>query len=679
MFGYIIVVILLFLIVFAYYYYQRPKTFDLYTTYEEYLLRTSTPKLAFTKAQVGDAYENYYFDVDETTNEIILKQSIDPNPVNGDGTPYIRKDFGKIIREHSTGFYIEGIDGELTCPTGWVWNVTSKKCIPPPVCTSSDIDVFKGLTEYQFDQLVANKNNYNTSKSIKSEEAYHNRLYVSCIGNIPKVQTIETCTDNHIYNGRKSQSIFGGDGTTIINPCIPYDICTENREGTRHLSPPDDHILTPNEYYECHSSVSLLQTCPENLVFNLYYQVCEPVNLCSGKADGTTIPINDDTYIYCIGEREHEIQCPNGYVTIDNVISCRISVDKTYLTYFSNELARYPTSLLVYNFTTNTTTVFSTSSSTTTFELLEPLPPLETTTKINFPRNENFFKPISFLGTYVEYTSDDFTAAQEFPINLDTIPPYLFNKTVYASFHEKCFQEIVWDVINTRPLNALKYYKYNNRIYSDGVDLYNSLDYIPFITTNSLYKIKSTVTKKVVETAVGWVLLYSTNLPTPTYNINYPVDYILSSYRTPTTTLLLYINHVNKMVEVVEFLNLVMLDERFVTYSVTGVSSTYFNLPKPTVKKPEVQFSSILWYNGMDLTPQIIRPQFLLPVIFENYETLDNTFNIIYSKPFYLSLKLLKNPENYFKSYIVSTAFTGVSTSLSAISESLKTLYLEKV
>lgn len=657
---YTLIAFVLIIIICFVYYLIKPKVYDLNETYEKYLISTTNPKLAFTKAKIDGKYQNYYFDV-STEGVIQLNPTLDDLPVNGDGTSYIVKDHGTITAVDEKGYYLTGIETKFTCPEHWLWNDDVKVCQLEPICNENETATYKGITKYQFD-------NYNISSK---EEAFHDRVYAHCLQNNVE---FKSCTGNTIYNKVASQP-------DNINPCIDFDICSEYRDYTKHTETVNNYQLQDDEYYVCILKKSVLTKCEENLVFNPVLLICEPVNICTGKVNGTTSQIDDTSYNYCIDETPRKITCNNNiFISPDNVCSCRIEISETYISYFKNQIAKYPIELVVYDFNSNTKSHIIAPKVITQLEIF--LEPLKSTSPINMERNIVFFEPISFQTHFVEYTNTDFTNSITTLVDYNTIIPYIYQKYVMASFHLKCTATFGWNVVLNEPnYNAsFAFYKFNNDVYqrSNREIIGKSIDYIPFISTEKLYQ-PTTNVESLADEELGWTIMYTATFEGNMY-FGVPVDYILAAYNSYETTLYLFLNHLTAEFTIIEFKNLVIAGTEYCTYdnSDFSVKSKYFNIPTLSTQtdKSYVQFSSILWFNEMDETENIIRPQFLLPILFRMYSELDNKFNILY-KYKASSAKYMKQFNDFASIYTPSTTFNGDSSIFFNISSDLKSKYLK--
>lgn len=661
MIQYTIISLVLLVILFAVFYLLKPKLYDLNTTYEMYLISTTHPKIAFTKEQVGDKYRNYYFDVSEE-GVIELAPSLDNYPVNGDGTAFVFNDHGTIYDVDDKGFHISGIETKITCPDNWNWDDEKKICVLQPPCAPDEVGIFKGLTKYQFDNL---------HKSAK-DEAFHARLYIHCMQD--NTSEIETCTGETAYNGVAIQP-------DTVNPCVDFDMCTEKPQFTKHTQDLNGYILKDNEYYMCISGKSTLYKCEDDMIFNENTLICERINVCTDQPDGTTILNGSNTYIYCIDETPRIITC-EGYVYIspDNVCSCTIKVDDTYLAFHVNDVSKYPIKLMVYDYATNTKTVQSVSDLTSTISI--PLLPLTETSCIKFPRNENLFKPQIFKSNYIEYTNTEYTAYITGPVNKTTILPYITNRYISASYHSTCTSNFLWDIFEDEPYIDVEYeyYKRNNDVYkkSTKTKIGETINFIPFIADVALYDVGTL--SGLYDVELGWSIIFTATFNTFDY-YGIPVDYVLASYKTDTTTVFLYLNHLTFEFTIIEFSNAVVLGLDYCTFDNNNftVTSNYFDIPPLEIQMDtsQTQFSSILWFNAMESTDNIIRPHFLLPLMFEIYKELDDKFNILYT--YNISTRnYIQTYKTFLDSYTPSTTFNGDSTLLYNISSDLKALYIKK-
>jgi len=164
--------------------------------------------------------------------------------------------------------------------------------------------------------------------------------------------------------------------------------------------------------------------------------------------------------------------------------------------------------------------------------------------------------------------------------------------------------------------------------------------------------------------------------------LTYPVSYALATYQTETTTLILIIDQVNEDVKILEFSNDIVLGAEYCTYSLTGISSTLFNIKPegvhPTLDLSTLLFTPLLWYREFDLTEYIVRPQFLLGLAFTSYSELDNKFNILHTFPIPQVRSLLEDFNKFTDIYTPSTTFTGISTSLSHLAKDIHDNYIRQ-
>lgn len=626
---------------------------DLVSTYEEYLLKTTNPKLAFTKSQTPDgAYENYYFDVSSEGN-VQLTLATAPTPVNGDGTAYIEKPHGEIYDETKDGFYIRGIEGIFKCPESWVWNTVDKVCSLASICTQEDAGNYKGMTKYQFDQL---------NKSLVNGDAYHERLYNYC-DTIPENSKILECTENTHYNGLEIQPATG-------NPCIKYDECSELAENAVHILPPTaEDSLDPDQFYRCMGGVSVKETCPYTTMLNPVTLKCDLYNQCYGLPDGYTLYVNEHQYIYCSNHQEVIVKCSETTVSTkpDGTYTCNLKVTNTYTKYYENILVNVPIECWIYE--GESRRLLSIEDKSYTKQVL-----LETqlnTNIIKFERNQFLYDPIIFKTTFVEYNEPlVYTAAEIYEATPENLKHYQYQISVSATYHQRCLPTFQWIVLDDKPKSETPYlyYKFGN--------LYMNLETgrpietpfeatVPFIVSNEIYLFDSIDT--LYEPSVNWTIMYTCSLNQPAF-LGIPFGYVLASYRTGATTLIVYINQKLQQAQVLEFLNSVVLEEEFCEFNLDGVVSAHFNVPPLTIEADGItsksQCSSVLWYNEMDTTDVVVRPHFLLPLRFSEYSQLHEKFNILYTLSPPSLLSFLKTPTKLFEGYTPSTKFTGDSDML---------------
>jgi hypothetical protein len=281
---------------------QQPETpIDVY---RRLLLVLSETPVAFTYRKVNDKYENY---IVAGIGE--LEKSLDDFPINYDGTFYNpNRQVHGIISETENGFNITGIEMQFNCPTGWFYD--SGYCKVRPVCSPDDINLYRGINFYNFTEELF------PISPFTEGFAFHPRVYNYCNLNTSELRN---CSENELYTGGESIS------ASLGIPCEPYDICVDRLDRTIHTFPIDNNnrILNDNEFFVCQNGESTLQQCDPGDIFSTIASGCVTLNRCA-NAQGT-LPVDDTSYILCIGGRENLIRCQAG-IFIDqktNVISCR--------------------------------------------------------------------------------------------------------------------------------------------------------------------------------------------------------------------------------------------------------------------------------------------------------------------------------------------------------------------
>lgn len=296
---YIVSFICILLVVAIYWLFIAQKDVPPMEVFKNLLYKLNETPRAFTYKFHSDTnlYENY------TLQDATLAQTMDPHPVNYDGTPYLQSNKHGIIIEKDDRFTITNVDIDFTCPTGWYYS--DKKCQVRNVCQTGDIDVYRGINYYYFKEKILQ-----TQFDIQSM-AYHPRLYFYCNRS---EQKLHACPDNELFIGQSSLP-------ANQNPCRPYDLCADRLEMTRHRFQIDDHILADNEYYVCNNGVSVLKYCPVNTSLSTLTNTCVQVNRCFDKTG--TLPLDNNRFIFCQNNTEIIVDCPSGIFNIGNQLECK--------------------------------------------------------------------------------------------------------------------------------------------------------------------------------------------------------------------------------------------------------------------------------------------------------------------------------------------------------------------
>lgn len=275
------------LLIYYVFIYQKPETpFDVFLRLIRHNQETI---LAFTYKKIGpNEYLNYYVD------DLQLEPRIEKFPVTFDSLPVNTEKLHGIISNTTNGFLVSGIEFPFRCPSGWKYDETNGKCNLEEICQPYDIDVFKGISYYQFNETFKSKLNANTT--------FHPRLFVDCNTNERK-----HCAPNELYVG----------GEVISNayePCEPYDVCQDMLTMTTHNFPifvGDE--LDQNEFYICQNGRSVRRRCPNNTQFSRTQNACLPVSRCFDRQDNTTIYTGDSNqFILCLNGQENVVRCGNG-------------------------------------------------------------------------------------------------------------------------------------------------------------------------------------------------------------------------------------------------------------------------------------------------------------------------------------------------------------------------------
>lgn len=293
----------LFILLLIYYFfvYQKPETpLDVFLK----LIRNNQQTiLSFTYKKTPEGkYLNYYIN-----NEFELEPRVEDFPVTFDTLPVEDNLHGKIF-DIDNGFGVTGIEFPFRCPNGWIYK--DGKCILEDICKPYDIDVYKGINYYQFNENFIPFN-------VSAETNFHKRLYVDCNDG-----SIKNCNRNELYIGGESIS-------NKLNPCEPYDVCEDMLTMTTHNYPIFlGDVLDKNEFYVCRNGVSDRQRCPNNTQFSSIQNACLPVSRCFDKLDGTTIDTGDtNQFVLCRNGQENIVRCFHGvFNKNDDIIECRNSV-----------------------------------------------------------------------------------------------------------------------------------------------------------------------------------------------------------------------------------------------------------------------------------------------------------------------------------------------------------------
>jgi hypothetical protein len=290
--GFFILILLYYVFI-----YQKPETpFDVFLRLIRHNQETI---LAFTYKKIGpDKYLNYY------VNEGQLEPRNEDYPVNYDGIPVQNQQYHGLVSDTHNGFIVSGIEFPFRCPGGWTYK--DGKCHLEEICQPSDINVFKGINYYQFNETL-NK---------RANSAFHPRLFMDCNTNERK-----HCAINELYVGGESLP-------NTYQPCEPYDMCQDMLTMTTHNYPIRlGDSLGPNQFYICQNGVSVLRTCPENTQFSRTHNGCMPVSRCFDRPDNTTIYTGDSNqFVLCLNGEENVVRCGNGVFQGNQQVECRNSI-----------------------------------------------------------------------------------------------------------------------------------------------------------------------------------------------------------------------------------------------------------------------------------------------------------------------------------------------------------------
>lgn len=287
------------LLIYYVFIYQKPETpFDVFVR----LIRNNQETiLAFTYKKIEtDKYLNYYINED-----LELEPRIEAYPVTFDSIPVQKQQYHGIISDTYNGFVATGIEFPFRCPSGWIYD--SGKCHLEEICQPDDINVFKGISYYQFNESFKTK---------RANDGFHPRLYMDCNTNEK-----QRCAINELYVGGQSIS-------NTQQPCEPYDMCQDMLTMTTHNYPIRvGDSLGPNQFYICQNGVSVLRTCPENTQFSRTHNGCMPVSRCFDREDNTTIYTGDpNQFVLCLNGQENAVRCANGVFQGDQRVECVNSI-----------------------------------------------------------------------------------------------------------------------------------------------------------------------------------------------------------------------------------------------------------------------------------------------------------------------------------------------------------------
>lgn len=342
---YVIVVVVIVILVLAYYVLYQPKLNSLQTPshiQEQIFKQFNKVATAFTVSQNPDGTFNNYSVDEASPGGFKLEKS--QWPVNFDGLPVNNLDnHGTVYNVDTTGFAVSGVVARFTCPTLWYWSEDDQSCLPEPICPPHPEAVIRGINSYQFHSLPTNSDvqihELRDDKATDSPDLiFHSRIYAVCApGEQPPTHKqaklmaqqglsidfddpldslnnmfLESCEENTKFNQMAVQPIDS-------NPCIIYDVCTENFENYIHRLAPnaDAPPLADNEFYICQYRTSVRQSCPINQAFDVLQNTCLPVSRCLNKTDGSTLPSEfvdrqSNEYVLCQGGREFIRNCPFG-------------------------------------------------------------------------------------------------------------------------------------------------------------------------------------------------------------------------------------------------------------------------------------------------------------------------------------------------------------------------------
>lgn len=332
----------LFILILIYYVfiYQKPETpFDVFLR----LIRHNPETiLAFTYKKIPpNEYLNYYVTGEQ------LEPRIEAHPVSFDGLPVSSDRNHGIISDITNGFMVSGIEFPFRCPSGWNYD-NNGKCLLDDICQINDVDVYKGINFYQFNEMVA----------ATRGEMFHPRLYMDC-----NTKQRKNCAANELY--------IGGESIPISeDPCEPYDICQDMLTMTKHNYPISrGDNLGPNEFYICQNGSSVRRACPNNTQFSRLQNACLPVSRCFDREDNTAIYTGDpNQFILCLNGQENFVRCGHG--VFPDPVGCinSICVNPRIIFHRFNDRINIPIGRQYCEPGTNTPVTFNCDISTTTYK-----------------------------------------------------------------------------------------------------------------------------------------------------------------------------------------------------------------------------------------------------------------------------------------------------------------------
>ncbi|AII15797.1 Vp91 [Penaeus monodon nudivirus] len=668
-----VIALILFLLVFLYYVIQRPRSIDIEDVYGKYLISATSPDVAFTYRKRSDGkYENYYMNFSAEGG--LLNLVVSDHPVTGTGEDYIPKNHGTIT-ESDSGFSIDGVTAEFKCPDNWTWSISNKTCKLMPLCTPDDEGKIKGIDYYHYKQL---------QPDMTKSEVFHDRLYAVCKEN--ETYELNTCPDNMIYNQLAIQ-----DATTNL-PCTLYDVCSDMQEYETHRTQIDSTVLGINDYYMCLNGKSVLKSCNEGQAFNGSLGGCVPVNICSGKDDGLTVPIEGDDMYYtlCSGEQPYKIYCSTGIYELDGPdnLACNIDTSERYFDFFSNDIITIPTGLYVYKNNKREVRHAREEIVNKQMDLAPTDPSLVFFTET---RNATLYQPISYQLYFLSYVNNE-TLEDSVEIALDSNNYKEFNPKygTSASYFNNQLSVIDWNVFEDMPIFDVEdavYYKYDTKIKhkTDGTFNEPSINYFYFNTAKELYEPKRP--KKLVKDEPSGILCYAEFelLRKEVFSFMdvdlYKALYVLRLIKMPDGVYIMYFtNPFDNELVAVAFSSKVIMEEGITITSTNKCVSKLYNydeLKVEDVSKFYVQLTSIRWDGSVLSDDQYVLPNILAMVNFSNNKVFNKEFTILSRQELKENTNLVEFSDTVESKYNSIVEHSGDVSYFNAILNSIQVNFLK--
>lgn len=672
---YIIIFVVLVVFLILYYVIQKPKSNDIIDTYSRYLLRETNPATAFTYKSLGNGqYENYYLNYDPNIPDVIRKE-VNDYPVDSTGIKYTPLEHGTVT-ESENGFRISGVDTIFDCPTNWIWNTIDKTCNLKPICNSDENNMYKGLDLYYFNlNEVQNKIPVKTNKNSNKNVKYHDRLYISCLEN--ENYDIEECELNTLYNQLQIQP-------NTNNPCQYYDICEDLNEYTIHTYDIGNGVqLKENEYYLCINSVSELQTCKDNSIFNQDLNGCVENNPCANKENNYTFPIDDKSYISCINGQQFTVNCQNNVYDLNGSenLECQIDKSQKYIDYFRNNYFTIPISL--YEYQNNKKQIFSIAITTFTRSMtLDP----NTSTFFKNVRNLELYPPFDIQSHFVAYEDENtLEKGISVELNVTNYKPFAKNYLLPVSYYKDSLNLFTWNLIEDKPVMKTtdKFYKYNNNIKHIENETINfkSIDYFYFTSNSVLYKPNETFVTY-ISSDCGILHYADFVLPAMTTLqkiVRFALQVLFYKILSDGNYLIYFINPFNLTIcAIVWNKDLIIPSVLNFGLTITPKMFNYKIKKLPNNRNFHIRLSSINWYGDTNQTNNYVLPEMMLMITFNEFIQLDKQFMLINSIPITNKVQLNKFRKETEKLYTPNQKLTGDYNYLLNIQQNINTKLLTK-